>query len=61
MIMYCNQCGKQIPDDAKFCHHCGSAIGIEQEHEKAAEVLEVPQEEIAIPKPNKEKPKKKAR
>lgn len=21
--MYCNQCGKQIPDDAKFCQECG--------------------------------------
>ena len=27
--MFCNQCGKQIPDDAKFCHHCGSAVGVE--------------------------------
>ena len=28
--MYCNQCGKWIPDDAKFCHHCGSAVGVDQ-------------------------------
>lgn len=25
--MYCSQCGKQIPDDAKFCQNCGAAIG----------------------------------
>lgn len=22
-MMYCNQCGKEIPDDAKFCQECG--------------------------------------
>ncbi len=25
--MYCNQCGKMIPDDAKFCNHCGNKVG----------------------------------
>ena len=29
MIMFCNQCGKHLPEDAKFCHHCGSAVGVE--------------------------------
>lgn len=24
--MYCNQCGKMIPDDAKFCNHCGNKV-----------------------------------
>ena len=24
--MYCNQCGKQIPDNAKFCQECGYAV-----------------------------------
>jgi uncharacterized membrane protein YvbJ len=25
--MYCNNCGKQIPDNSKFCNYCGSKIG----------------------------------
>jgi uncharacterized RDD family membrane protein YckC len=24
--MYCTQCGTQNPDDAKFCHHCGTGL-----------------------------------
>lgn len=28
--MYCNQCGKMIPDDAKFCNHCGNKVGSAQ-------------------------------
>jgi len=24
--MFCNQCGLDIPDDSKFCSHCGSAV-----------------------------------
>lgn len=24
--MFCNNCGKQIPDDAKFCDYCGTPI-----------------------------------
>ena len=27
--MYCNQCGAQVPDHAKFCQTCGSAVGVE--------------------------------
>ena len=25
--MYCNQCGRQIPDGSSFCCHCGAAVG----------------------------------
>ena len=28
--MYCNNCGKQIPDDAKFCDGCGVAVHAQQ-------------------------------
>ncbi len=28
--MYCNQCGKKLPDNAKFCNFCGSAVSTEQ-------------------------------
>lgn len=24
--MFCQSCGKQIPDGSVFCHHCGSAL-----------------------------------
>ena len=24
--MYCSKCGKQLPDDSKFCHSCGQNI-----------------------------------
>ena len=24
--MYCRYCGKQLSDDSKFCHACGSAV-----------------------------------
>ena len=25
--MFCNKCGSQLPDDAKFCNACGAPIG----------------------------------
>lgn len=25
-IMYCRNCGKPVPTDAKFCQHCGTAV-----------------------------------
>jgi phage shock protein C len=25
--MYCNACGKVIPDDARLCSYCGSPVG----------------------------------
>ncbi len=25
--MYCNACGKTIPDDARFCNYCGVGVG----------------------------------
>ena len=32
--MYCNQCGTQLPDGAKFCQNCGSAVTGKPENEK---------------------------
>jgi len=33
--MYCPECGKSIPDESKFCLHCGKPIGANQaEHPK---------------------------
>ena len=25
--MFCSKCGKEIEENAKFCHHCGYEIG----------------------------------
>ena len=36
--MYCQNCGKQIPDDSRFCHFCGK----EQEELKPAPVFSSP-------------------
>ena len=37
--MYCTTCGKEIPDDSKFCIHCGATVhraGCPNENEGAA-------------------------
>lgn len=28
--MYCNHCGKEIPEQAKFCNYCGTQVNIPQ-------------------------------
>jgi uncharacterized membrane protein len=33
--MYCRNCGKQIPDNSKFCPECGAAQVIFEEHQEA--------------------------
>lgn len=48
--MYCNQCGKSIPDDAKFCHHCGSAVGVEQKSDKKPEEPQKSKVKLVKPK-----------
>ena len=30
--MYCNKCGKEIPDESKFCSYCGSIIKNEEKN-----------------------------
>jgi hypothetical protein len=35
--MKCKNCGKEIPDDAKFCGFCGTPVEIEAEPENKAE------------------------
>lgn len=32
--MYCEVCGKNIPDESKFCEHCGSLVNSEAFHSK---------------------------
>lgn len=53
--MYCNNCGKQIKDDAKFCPFCGSVIEDQSGSTKDDSTVTLPGR-----KKNKEKkPKKK--
>jgi phage shock protein C len=34
--MYCNGCGKTIPEDARFCNYCGAGVGAPQRAKKLA-------------------------
>lgn len=38
--MFCSQCGRQLPDTAKFCSFCGAKLDLEPS--AAAQTLEVP-------------------
>lgn len=33
--MYCSQCGKEIPENSKFCNECGSPVVEKKEHKIA--------------------------
>ena len=37
--MFCEKCGNQLPDDAKFCANCGAMV---EPEETAAPVAEAP-------------------
>jgi len=54
--MFCEQCGKQINDDAKFCKHCGSPTGaaaeVKQEAPAFAEDTKA-EKEFSMPKREK--------
>lgn len=39
--MYCKECGKEIPNDSKYCNHCG----IKQTDSKKV-VIQVPEIEV---------------
>jgi hypothetical protein len=50
MTMYCPNCGKQNPDDAKFCESCGAPTGA-AETPKAAPPPPPPQPQYSPPPP----------
>ncbi|MBO4667103.1 MAG: CPBP family intramembrane metalloprotease, partial [Bacilli bacterium] len=43
--MYCRFCGKEIPDDAKFCSICGKELAYKPEEETTQEVKEEKKED----------------
>lgn len=51
MTIYCSRCGKQIPENAKFCPYCGEEVVINRGNPDAVEVKaeEVKQEIIESP------------
>lgn len=50
--MYCSHCGKEIPEDSKFCCGCGVAV------EQSAESVELaPSESVVSLEPARKKPK----
>ena len=38
--MYCNQCGHQLPQNAKFCNNCGNKTSYENKCSKCGNIVE---------------------
>ena len=53
--MYCESCGKQIPDDSKFCEFCGTAVKAKTKPESFVEEKKL---EKVVRKPVKASPVK---
>jgi|GEM_PF-6464271 hypothetical protein len=47
----CPLCGRQNPDDNKFCNYCGTALSAEADPNKDPEVVEVKAEDKPAPEP----------
>jgi len=54
--MFCSNCGKQLPDGAKFCAECGQPIRI-PEKSPIKEPEPVPEQPVIEPAPRQEEPK----
>ena len=45
--MFCEKCGKEIPDSTKFCPYCGAAVSKAQDFvNKAGEVFNAAEQEL---------------
>ena len=50
--MFCNNCGNQIPEDARFCNSCGSVPSAQpQAHEQMTEQPPAQQQQLYAPPP----------
>lgn len=47
--MYCEKCGKEIPDDSKFCEFCGTPVKVVEKAKGTEPVL--PKKEVVNKKP----------
>lgn len=54
--MFCSNCGKQLPDDAKFCNYCGAVQNVNVQNAKGT-TNKVPEQSGYEVKPRVEKPK----
>ena len=45
--MYCRICGKEIPDDSRFCPHCGREVVLSDAASDAAPVIDTPEASAA--------------
>ena len=63
MTLYCSKCGKQIPENAKFCPYCGEEVVINRGNPNAVEVKpeDVKQEVIESPAAAEDEVKSSAR
>ena len=59
--MFCSNCGQQIPDNTKFCNHCGASQQIVKDTESAPKTTENQQKVADTPTQKDQKaPKKKS-
>lgn len=57
--MFCSNCGKQIPDNTKFCNHCGAQQQMVENTEPAPKTTENQQKIADTPTQQTKKPPKK--
>lgn len=48
--MFCINCGQELPDNAKFCNHCGNPINILIENNTSSETKIVIDQEMVLEK-----------
>ena len=54
--MYCRECGKKLPETAKFCNGCGTKTKLFKEQEELKEIEEIKEEKVEVQeKPIEEK------
>ncbi len=51
--MFCENCGKNIEDDAKFCEHCGAVINTPTISNEKSEQTGVTSEKASVKKRGK--------
>lgn len=47
--MYCNKCGAQLPDNARFCNNCGAKIDTSPAEPELEEEATIPEEAYTAP------------